>query len=299
MQVFTTIAQAAQDTLTTVNASLGLTGWALISAVTLLSSFFYLRAKYNALKPALKQVATCGYVAPRPSEKHVRSLKKISKRLTDIQVGEIFYEGLENIRSVTGPRIVACNHPHWADAAILPQIIDGPARFMAHGRVMTSGWGLLGLFLSRRGAFAANDDIRDGGARTREAAVQIIMGGETLGIAPEGLTNFSPVPDIFKAGTVRIAREVAKRTGKAVHIVPVYIRYGRYPGPWLSKFDRALQFKLVFIGFPLFRRKARVVAGTPISTDDLVDKSTGLPLSDEAASAYLREKVIALDPGKV
>ncbi|HMY56154.1 MAG TPA: hypothetical protein PK671_24515, partial [Candidatus Obscuribacter sp.] len=62
--------------------------------------------------------------------------------------------------------------------------------------------------------------------------------------------------------------------------------------------DRAIQYFVVFLLFPLYRRQARVVVGKAVSTDDLVD-AQGRPLSDEDASELLRQRVIALDPGKV
>lgn len=263
------------------------------------AAYIRLKAKYRA---EIKQVTTCGYVAPPPTLKHTEGLLKFCRRLTNIQVGEISYVGREHLEKVTGPRIVSANHPHWADAAIMPQLILEPCRYMAHGRVMSFLGGLLGVYVSRKGVFAANDAVADRGVRTRGAAVEMLCRGENLVILPEGLTNFSPTMGPLKNGTVIIARTAAARLGKAVHIVPSYIRYGKYPGPWLSRFDRAVQFFIVFLAFPLYRRKAVVVVGEAISTDEFKVATTdggSRPMTDDEATALLRSRIEALDPGKV
>ncbi|MBK7750618.1 MAG: hypothetical protein IPI39_25615 [Candidatus Obscuribacter sp.] len=97
---------------------------------------------------------------------------------------------------------------------------------------------------------------------------------------------------------VKIAREAARRSGKPVYLVPSYLRYGKYPGAWLSSLDRAVQYFVVLLLFPLYRRQARLVVGKAWSTDEMVD-STGQPLTDEEATKIFRDKVVALDPGKV
>jgi 1-acyl-sn-glycerol-3-phosphate acyltransferase len=258
-----------------------------------------LKAKY---RDEIKNVTTCGYVAPAPSLSQTAGLLKFSRRLTNIQVGEITYKGRHNLDNLRGPRIISANHPHWADAAIMPQLIQAPCRYMAHGRVMSALGGLLGVYLSKKGVFAANDGIYDGGVRTRAAAVEMITNNENIVILPEGLTNFSPKMGPVKNGTVIIARTAAAKIGKPVSILPCYIRYGKYPGAWLSRFDRQTQFFMVLLAFPIFRRKAVVVVGEPISTDEFtVATATGerRPMTDDEASALLKQRIESLDPGSV
>ena len=269
---------------------------ALLVVLSVSALAFALKAR--SLKKERILVSTCGYVAPKPTEKATNQVRRIFNFLLWIQVGKVTFEGQENVDAVAGGKILCANHAHWADVGIMPRLVKSTGRFMAHYRVMTALWGMLGVWLSRAGVFVANDNIKDGGARTREASTKMLMDGETMVIFPEGLTNFSPNVDEFKTGTVRIAREAAKRMGKPVHIVPAFIRYGKYPTAWLAKLDRAVQYFVVFFLFPIYRRKARVVVGKPISTDDFVD-AAGNPLSDEAASEFLRQKVVELDPGKV
>lgn len=274
--------------------------WIVFAAlgITAVSLFLRLVFLIRALKPERDKIKTCGYIAPRPTMEATQQVKRVFKHLLNLQVGKVHIEGQENIDKVDGPKIISANHPHWADVAIMPLLVKETGRFMAHGRVMTFAWGLPGLWLSKAGVFVANDEIRDGGARTREAAVQMLMGGETMVIMPEGLTNFSPEVQPFKEGTVKIAREAARRSGKPVYLVPSYLRYGKYPGAWLSRLDRAVQYFVVLLLFPLYRRQARLVVGKAWSTDEMVD-STGRPLTDEEATKIFRDKVVALDPGKV
>lgn len=255
----------------------------------------YMAYKRKRLKNEIEQVTTCGYVAPTPGPAATARLLKVARCLTNIQVGAIKFVDRENLDNLIGPRIISANHPHWADAVIMPQLIRGPARYMATDRVMTAAGGLLGVFLSKGGIFTATDKIRDGGERTRAAAIQMVVNKETLVVLPEGLTNFSPTMGPFKNGVAIIARTAAERLGEEVYVVPNYIRYGRYPGPWLSKFDRAKQFALVLLAFPLFRRKAVVVTGKPISTTELFTRADGSRRTDDEASAFLRERIAALD----
>lgn len=255
----------------------------------------YMASQRRRHRDEIKKVTTCGYVAPPAGPIATARLLKVARALTNIQVGAIKFVGRENLDNLIGPRIITANHPHWADAVIMPQLILGPARYMATDRVMTAFGGLLGVLLSRGGIFTATDKIKDGGLRTRAAAIEMVVNKETLVVLPEGLTNFSPIMGPFRNGVAIIARTAAERLGEEVYVVPNYIRYGRYPGPWLSKFDRAKQFGMVLLAFPLFRRKAVVVTGKPISTTELFTKVDGSKRTDDEASAFLRERIAALD----
>jgi 1-acyl-sn-glycerol-3-phosphate acyltransferase len=252
--------------------------------------------KYRSLRGRIKDVTTCGYIAAPPTSSAVTSLNRVARAFICLQVGKIRYVGLENLQNVPGPSIYSANHPYYIDPLIASQTINKPARYMAHGRVMQSLGGLLGVYLSKRGVFAAQDNIKDGGARTREAATQMLVDGQQLVVFPEGLTNFSPSVDDLRPGTVKIAREAAIRLGKPVYIVPGYTRYGKYPGRWLAKLDRPIQYFMVLFGFPFFRRGAVVTVGTPISTNELYGP-TLTERTDEDAMALLKARIESLDPG--
>jgi len=258
----------------------------------------FVRAKMRSLRPDIKNATTCGYVAPPPTEKAVASLNRVARLFLGLQVGKIRYEGLENLQNCPGPNIFCANHPHYIDPMIASQAMNKPARYMAHGRVMQSLGGLLGVYLSRRGVFAAQDDIKDGGVRTREAAVQMLVSGQQLVIFPEGLTNFSPAIDDLRPGAVKIAREAALRLGKPTYIVPGYTRYGRYPGAWLAKFDRQTQYFIVLFGFAFFRRGAVMTIGAPISINELYGPTLN-EYTDDQAMALLKQRLQSLDPGRI
>ncbi|MBS1991773.1 MAG: 1-acyl-sn-glycerol-3-phosphate acyltransferase [Cyanobacteria bacterium SZAS LIN-2] len=252
---------------------------------------------YRSMRGRIKDVTTCGYVAPPPTPEAVRSLNRVARFFIGIQVGKVKYVGLENLHNLTEPNIVSANHPHWIDPLIISQALNRPARYMAHGRVMQSLGGLLGVYLSKRGVFAAQDNIKDGGVRTREAATQMLVSGQQMVIFPEGLTNFSPSIDDLRPGAVKIAREAAIRLGKPVYIVPAYTRYGKYPGKWLARFDRAVQFFMVFFGFAFYRRGAVCNIGKPISTTELYGP-TLTERSDNEAMALLKARLESLDPAR-
>jgi 1-acyl-sn-glycerol-3-phosphate acyltransferase len=254
--------------------------------------------KYRSLRGRIKDVTTCGYIAPPPTSRFVASLNRAARFFIGIQVGKIRYVGLENLDNIPGPSIYTANHPHYIDPLIASQTVNRPARYMAHGRVMQSLGGLLGVYLSKRGVFAAQDQIKDGGIRTREAATQMLVSGQQLVIFPEGLTNFSPSVDDLRPGVVKIAREAAIRLGKPVYVVPGYTRYGKYPGAWLAKLDRPIQYFTVLFGFAFFRRGAVVTVGKPISTNELYGPTLN-ERSDDQASLLLKQRIESLDPGHV
>ena len=254
--------------------------------------------KYRSLRGHIKEATTCGYVAPPPTAKAVASLNRWARFFIFIQVGKIRYVGLENLHNVPGPSIYSANHPHYIDPLIASQTVNKPVRYMAHGRVMHSLGGLLGVYLSKRGVFAAQDDIKDGGVRTREAATQMLVSGQHLVVFPEGLTNFSPSVDDLRPGAVKIIREAARRLGKPVYIVPGYTRYGKYPTAWLATWDRPIQYFMVLFGFPFFRRGAVVTIGKPISAAELYGPTLN-ERTDEEAMALLKQRIESLDPGHV
>jgi 1-acyl-sn-glycerol-3-phosphate acyltransferase len=252
--------------------------------------------KVRSLRPRIKDVTTCGYIAPSPAPKYVRSLNRLARFFLGIQVGKIRFQGLENFENLPGPAIYSANHPHYIDPLVASRAVPRPARYMAHGRVMQSLGGLLGLFLSKRGVFTAHDNIKDHGARTRTGCVQMLENGELLVVFPEGLTNFSPQVDALKPGVCQIVKEYSQKTGKAAYVIPGYTRYGRYPGKWLAKLDRPIQYFLVLFGFPLFRRGAVTTVGRPISSYEFYGP-TLTERSDDEAMAILHERIQALDPG--
>lgn len=240
----------------------------------------------------VKQIATCGYLAPPPTDKGLRSLQRFSRFMTFLQVGKIQVVGRENLDSVPGPFMFSSNHPFGADVAVIPLVINRKARYMAHETVFTFGWGLGAHIVGPWGAFVAHDSIRDNGVRARAAATKVLTTGQNLVLLPEGLTNMEPTMLPLKDGAVRIIKQAAKELGKDVWIIPAYMRYGKYPGAWIQRFPRPIQYTLVFALFPLFRRGVKVVIGKPIAASEFAQ-------DDAEATLQLRHAIEALDPKTV
>src|SRR6202040_197590 len=100
-------------------------------------------------------------------------------------------------------------------------------------------------------AFCA--DLRPGkGARAATAGVRVLTSGQTLVMFPEGWAHLDGITRRFKRGAVHIARAAAAQLGHAVPIVPVYLRHGVHPGPWINRLNPRLQFLLVALAFPIY-----------------------------------------------
>lgn len=251
-----------------------------------------LAPRFRRLSDYIKRVSTAGYLGPAPSERATRNLVRFSRFLTWLQVGRVQIVGRENLDLPDGPMMFSSNHPHYIDAAIVPIVLNRPARYMAHETVFQFGFGLGALLCAPAGGFVAHDRIRDNGARARAAGVKALTSGQTLVLLPEGLTNFEPTLLPLKQGAVKIVKDAARQLGKTTYIVPAYIRYGKYPGAWIQKYRRPIQYLLVFLMLAWYRRGAKVVIGRPIA-------STELPDDDAQATELLRQRIVELDPKSV
>lgn len=265
----------------------------LASAALLLWIWLRLLPSLRRAQQYIAKISVCGYLPDPPTRRATRNMNRFMRVLTFIQVGKLNVLGRENLDKPDGPYVFSSNHPHYIDAAIVPLILDGrPARYMAHREVMRFGFGLGALMCGPAGAFVSQDGIKDGGVRARAAGVKVLKSGQTLVALPEGLTNFSPTMLPLKEGAVRMTQEAARELGRPTYIVPAYIRYGRYPGPWIQKYTRPVQYLLVFLGFLWYRRGAKVVIGKPISTAEM-------PADPAEATLLLRRRIEELDPGRV
>lgn len=236
----------------------------------------------------IKQVSTCGYLAPPPTPKAVRRLLRWAKTLAFIQVGKIKIVGRENLDNIPGPHVVTPNHPHWVDVAALPILMNGPARYMAAQGVFTFMRGLGGLLVGPMGAFCA-ELTKGRGAPAMEAGVRVLTTGQRLVMFPEGWAYLDGKLGPFKKGAIRIAREAAKRLGETTYVVPVNLRYGKYPGSWITKLPPPIEYALVFALFLVYRRGLTMVIGKPIPIDQFSQ-------DDATATEQLKQAIIALDP---
>ncbi|MBX9723676.1 MAG: 1-acyl-sn-glycerol-3-phosphate acyltransferase, partial [Candidatus Obscuribacterales bacterium] len=172
------------------------------------------------------------------------------------------------------------NHSHFADNFEVPMLVKPfKPRYMAASSVMGGFGGLLGLIIAPMGAFAASF----------KAALKILRSGECLVIFPEGWTYLDGKMGTFHNGAVHGCRFAAAALKKPSYLLPMCIKYGRYPGPWIMKLPIRLQYAILFFGFILFRSGATVVIGDPIA-------DSSLPTDDTEASQFLRQEISNLKP---
>ncbi len=123
------------------------------------------------------------------------------------------YHGLENVPE-RGAVIIAGNHPSYLDPLLVGLPIKRPIRFMAWDALFKVP--LLGQLVRALGAFPV--DIRKGkGEAAFKQALNILNGGDALGIFPEGQRSERGPMGELRTGVARLAIE----TGAP--IVPVTI----------------------------------------------------------------------------
>ncbi len=177
-----------------------------------------------------------------------------------------------------------------SDVVVMPVVMNKrKVRVMATSGVMSCFGGMGGLVFGPLGVFAVNID-RGRGGPARLSAINVLVSGQALLMFPEGWTYLDGKTGPFKKGAVNIARTAAEEMGKETYILPVHMRYGKYPGAWILKLPIRMQYLLLFVGFPFFRRGVKVVIGKAIA-------SSSLPQSDIDATELLRNAVLALDKG--
>lgn len=122
----------------------------------------------------------------------------------------------ENIPSLKGGYIIACNHQKYADPPMVAAVIRGKFSFMAKEELFRNPF--FGWLIRRCGAFpvvrGSGDDapIRD--------SINAVEKGRILVIFPEGTRSKDGTIGRMKSGVVLIASQAG------VPVLPVCIRYG-------------------------------------------------------------------------
>lgn len=264
-------------------------GAPLAAAICLAAGMVYVLciSPWIAKKQAYAQRFTaCGALPPKPTAAALRRFKRVLKVILFIAVGKVRYYGLENIR-IPGPKLITPNHGSYADGAvILP--FEETLRSLAAQGLFAFGNGLGAALFGPVGAIPV--DLKPGqGKPAADTAINVVAAGDSLLMFPEGWAYMDGHVGRFKKGAVRIARAAAAKRGRPVHIIPVYMRYARYPGKWILRYPPPVQYLLAFLLSARYRRGLTVVFGKPIS-------SSSLPADDATATAVLRDAVLALDP---
>lgn len=261
----------------------------LIAALLLLCLLFLLPALKRARR-YVNDVSTCGFLPPPPTERSLRWMRRLVRPWVFLQVGKITVIGRENLLACDGGVITTPNHSHPADNFLMPYVLNRATRYMAARGWMRIGGGLGALITGPMGAFCV--DTRPGmGRPAQDAAVRVVVSGQHLNIFPEGGAFPDGDTRNFKTGAVRIAQESARQLGRCTFIVPTYIRYGRYAGPWIMRLPEPIRYAVIFFNPWYFRRGVTVVFGTPIASDSLPEDPT-------QATDVLRQRVLALDPAR-
>ena len=111
--------------------------------------------------------------------------------------------GLENVPK-DGSFILACNHIHFVDPAVLLAKFPRPIHFMAKEEAFKSSK-LAAWFLTHLNAFPVNRSRSD--KSSVNYAIELIEKGLVLGIFPEGTRSKDLKPQKAKAGVALIARQ--------------------------------------------------------------------------------------------
>jgi 1-acyl-sn-glycerol-3-phosphate acyltransferase len=246
----------------------------------------WLARRWREARSKIRLVCTCGYVPEPPTDAANRVMRIVARCVVWIQVGRVEVSGRENLEC-DAPKLIAPTHGHYLDPFVIALLLPDRARIMAARGLLEFGRGLGALLFSRWGVFCTDLDTGKG-TPALKAAVRILASGQTLVMFPEGWAHMDGAVGTFKRGAVSIARMTAARVGRPVSIIPVHLRYGAYPGPWIKKFSPASQCLIVLTGFIFFRRGVHVVVGKPLLSSELSKHATH-------ATEELRSAVLALN----
>lgn len=166
-----------------------------------------------------------------------------------------------------GGVLLCSNHPSYRDVFLFALVHRG-ARLLVHPLVFT--FPFLKRWAIRWGFVQVDIPV----------AVELLKRGEPVAICPTGLVEALGEDLLpYKTGAVRIAAQAG------VPLVPMRIRYGNYPGPWVKRFSITTQNILLFLLWPLYRRGATVTFGEPFHVAGTDPKSD---------TAELRRRMLAL-----
>ena len=225
------------------------------------------------------KINTAGVFAQRVG----RALCKI---VTFIQVGKIHVVGRENLPA--DPVLICCNHPHYADVFVLPIALQRWLSYMTHREVFRFGFGIFNKIVQWFGGFSNGDGTVRGAAKACALGATALKTGCDVAVFPEGLTSFRSEMQAVSRGAIRILRLAQRQSNESAVIVPVHIRYGRYPGTWIQSYSYPVKYVLMLLCFWRFRRGATVTIGEPISVMEL-------PSDEKMAVQQLASRISALD----
>ncbi len=163
--------------------------------------------------------------------------------------------------------LLCANHASYRDVFLFG-LINPAVRLLVHPLVFT----FFKRWATQKGFVEISID----------SAVALLRRGEPVAICPTGLVEATGLAELpFKTGAVRIAQQAG------APVVPVFFRYGNYPGPWVNRFSITVQNFLLFGLWPFYRRGATIYIGAAYEAKDEVRVET----------TALKAKVCALGAG--
>ncbi|GDY17365.1 hypothetical protein LBMAG55_06880 [Verrucomicrobiota bacterium] len=166
-----------------------------------------------------------------------------------------------------GGVLLCSNHPSYRDVFLFALVRPG-ARLLVHPLVFS--FPFLKRWATRWGFVQVEIPL----------AVDLLKRGEPVAICPTGLVEALGEDLLpYKTGAVRIAAQAG------APLVPMRIRYGNYPGPWVKRFAITTQNILLLLIWPFYRRGATVTFGEPFTVSGVDPK---------AETAELRRRMLAL-----
>lgn len=241
------------------------------------------------LREYIRKVSVSGYLPAPPTRRATKLGILIGRFLIFVQVGPVHVQGKEYLSQADHGFMVAANHPHYADPLMFASILNRPARYMVHEDVFSAGFGLGALIFAPVGAFVAQDSSRDYGKRACDAGVRALTSGETLILFPEGFTSFDTELLPVRKGAHRILKQTEEKLERPCYLIPAHIKYGRYPGKWIRRFKRPVQYLIVLLGFWRYRRGATITIGQPVRSDQIPDHP-------KAGIDFIMQRILSLDP---
>jgi len=253
-----------------------------IAALLVLACGWWLWPRVKRAYHYRRKISESGYLPPAPTEDAAKLATKLANVVLFLFVGKVKIHGIENIDALPAPALIIPNHSHGADPFVMARVLNRPTRYMA-------GHGILRVFGSaaaRSGAFSIAFGNPSEAVKALDASVKLLLANENVCVYPEG-ELFEPVGQ-FKSGAVRIAARASQQLGKPIAILPVMIRYGRYPGKWVHYMPDYIRYLMPAL-IPLwYRRGVTVVVGKHFLSSEL-------SANVHEASRQLRERVVALD----
>ncbi len=258
-----------------------------VSIITAMFLYRYLKPRWQEMQAKIQLICTCGYLPDPPSDSDDRIMRKVSRFAVWLQIGKVKWSGVDNL-TCESPKLIVPTHGHYLDPFVLAAQMPKGTRVMAASGLFKFGGGLGGLVFSRWGAFCT--DLEPGkGLPALRTAVKVLASGQSLVVFPEGWAHMDGSVGPFNPGIASIARLAATQIDRPIHIVPVYMCYGKYPGKWIKPLPTAIQCLILMFGFMHYRRGVHVVFGQPLLTSDL-------PKNPHLATEQIRNAVLALNP---